>query len=67
MRAFFELGGMELSLNLPDESTLRAARAEPDRHAHLMVRLFGLSARFISLSPELQESIIERVCAACRT
>jgi len=26
-----------------------------------MVRLFGMSARFVALSPELQASVIERV------
>lgn len=66
IRGFFELGGMELSLNFLSEEQLRAAQADPDRHRYLMVRLFGLSAQFVNLSPELQESIIERVAAAGR-
>jgi pyruvate-formate lyase len=29
-----------------------------------MVRVFGLSAQFVNLSPELQQTVIERVAAA---
>ena len=66
VRGFLELGGMELSLNFLGEETLRAAQADPDRHRYLMVRVFGLSAQFVNLSPELQETVIERVAAASR-
>jgi len=63
-QGFFDLGGMEIAPNFLSEEQLRAAQRAPDRYTHLMVRLFGLSARFVSLSPELQESIIQRVRAA---
>jgi formate C-acetyltransferase len=63
---FFRLGGMEVSLNFVDEKKLRAAQADPDAHGQLTVRLFGLSAHFVDLSPDVQESIIERVAAASR-
>lgn len=63
---FFELGGEEISLNFVSEERLREAQQHPERHRHLMVRLFGLSARFVRLSPELQQSVIERVSAAGR-
>lgn len=66
IRTFFDLGGMELSLNFLDEAKLRDAQKYPERHAGLMVRLFGLSARFIALTPHLQETIIERALAARR-
>jgi formate C-acetyltransferase len=64
VRAFFDLGGMELSVNLLSEELLRAAQADPDAHVHVTVRLFGLSARFVDLKPELQDEIIRRVAAA---
>jgi formate C-acetyltransferase len=57
---------MELSLNFLTEAKLRAAQQDPDRYRYLMVRLFGLSAQFVNLSPELQESVVERVAAASR-
>ena len=66
VRGFFDLGGMELSLNFLTEEQLRAAQCDPDRHRYLMVRVFGLSAQFVNLSPELQETVIERVAAASR-
>jgi formate C-acetyltransferase len=66
IRAFFDLGGMEIAPNFLSEETLRAAQRDPDRHAFVMVRLFGLSARFVDLSPEMQEMVIERVRAAGR-
>jgi len=63
---FFDLGGMELSLNFLTEAQLRESQADPDRHRFLMVRVFGLSAQFVNLSPALQERVIERVAAAAR-
>jgi formate C-acetyltransferase len=63
---FLDLGGMELSLNFLSEEKLRAAQASPDQHRYLMVRVFGLSAQFVNLSPALQETVIERVAAASR-
>jgi formate C-acetyltransferase len=64
VRGFFDLGGMELSINLLSAELLRAAQADPDAHTHVTVRLFGMSARFVDLTPDLQEEILERVSAA---
>jgi pyruvate-formate lyase len=63
---FFAQGGMELSLNFLTEEQLRAAQNDPDRYPYLMVRVFGLSAHFVNLAPELQETANERVGAASR-
>jgi len=64
IRGFFAAGGMELSLNFLDEATLRAAQADPESHRYLMVRVFGMSAQFVNLSPLVQESVVERAVAA---
>ncbi len=64
IRTFFADGGMELSLNFHNEETLRAAQRDPERHQFLMVRLFGLSARFVTLSADVQEDVIQRVVTA---
>lgn len=61
---FWAQDGMELSLNILDEETLRKAQADPDEYAHLMVRIFGPSARFVCLEEDLQEVIIDRMIAA---
>jgi formate C-acetyltransferase len=66
IKGFFRLGGVELSMNFLDENMLREAQQDPDRYRYLMVRVFGMSAQFVNLSPELQESVIERVAAAGR-
>ena len=64
IRGFFDLGGMELSLNFLDPDTLRKAQEHPERYRYLMVRVFGLSAQFINLNRELQELVIKRALAA---
>ncbi|MBN1676343.1 MAG: hypothetical protein JXR37_35190 [Kiritimatiellae bacterium] len=60
VQGFFAVGGMEIGLNALSEAQLRDAQRHPDRYGHLMVRLFGLSARFVNLSPALQEQVIAR-------
>jgi formate C-acetyltransferase len=66
IRGFFGMGGVELSMNFLNEEMLREAQEDPDRYRYLMVRVFGMSAQFVNLSPELQENVIERVSAAGR-
>jgi formate C-acetyltransferase len=66
IKGFWAQGGMELSLNMIGEETLCEARSNPGEYDHLMVRLFGLSARFVCLEDDLQQVIIDRVAAAGR-
>lgn len=61
---YFDLGGMELAMNFVSADELKEARRHPDEHPYLMVRLFGMSARFVLLSPELQDVVIAKVEAA---
>ncbi|NOZ23501.1 MAG: hypothetical protein GXP25_20690 [Planctomycetes bacterium] len=61
LRAFFERGGMEIGLNVLREEQLRDAQAEPEKNAHIMVRVFGFSTQFVSLEPEWQEYVISKV------
>jgi formate C-acetyltransferase len=60
IRGYFDAGGMEISFNVYDEETLRAAQEQPDRYAGLLVRLFGFSTQFIALSREQQDFVIDR-------
>ncbi len=66
VRGYFGMGGIELSLNFVSVQKLGDAREHPDRHRNLTVRLFGLSAYFVDLSEQMQESIIERVAGVER-
>ncbi len=60
IEAFFGQGGQELQINCLDAATLRAARDDPERHADLLVRVAGFSARFIDLSRVEQDELIAR-------
>jgi formate C-acetyltransferase len=61
---FVDVGGSVLQTNTLSQQELLDARAHPDRHRDLVVRVSGYSAYFVSLSPEIQEDIIERTIAA---
>ncbi len=46
--------------NTTSVEELKEALADPDRYPHLFVRVGGFSARFTTLSRELQEEIVSR-------
>jgi formate C-acetyltransferase len=62
-RAFLERPSVStLQINVIDRETLLEARDNPDdpRYRSLIVRVWGFSAVFVELIPELQEHVIER-------
>jgi formate C-acetyltransferase len=63
IRRFLEVGGSVLQLNVVDPAALQEARTHPERHADLVVRVSGYSARFTTLPGEIQEEIIARAMA----
>ncbi len=60
MRAFVELGGIFMQIDVVDAALLRDAQAHPERYPNLSVRVSGWSARFATLETEWQEMIIMR-------
>lgn len=60
VRTYFDLGGMQIQINVVDQETLRDAIAHPERHEDLIVRVGGYSEYFNRLSPELQGTILQR-------
>lgn len=60
LRTFFSMGGMQLELNVVDADTLRAAQREPGEYRDLVVRVWGVSARFIELCKGYQDDVIAR-------
>jgi formate C-acetyltransferase len=60
LRTFAKMGGATLQLNCVSVRDLRDAKIHPDRHPNLTVRISGLSARFIALTPQVQDEIIAR-------
>ena len=60
IKRFVASGGSVLQLNVVDTGILREAKAHPERHPDLAVRVSGFSAYFSTLTPEVQEEIINR-------
>ena len=60
VRTYFDLGGMQLQINVVDQQVLRDAIQHPDRHQDLIIRVGGYSEYFNRLSPELKRTILER-------
>jgi len=61
IRGYFDLGGMQLQVNVVDQAVLRDAIAHPERHGDLIVRVGGYSEYFNALDDDLKRSILERV------
>jgi formate C-acetyltransferase len=60
LRAYNEVGGTALQINVIDSETLRDAQRNPDAYSNLMVRVTGYNAFFTQVGRELQEEIITR-------
>jgi formate C-acetyltransferase len=60
LRTFAAQGGQIFQGNAVDVGTLLAAQERPEQYKHLLVRVGGFSARFVSLSREHQAEIIGR-------
>ena len=60
LRTFLACGGQIFQGNTAPVEELIRARETADEYSHLIVRVGGFSARFINLSPELQDEIINR-------
>jgi len=62
---FFRNGGQHIQFNLVDTEELLDAKAHPEKHRDLVVRVGGFSAYFVMLSPEIQDDIIFRSTQGC--
>jgi pyruvate formate-lyase/glycerol dehydratase family glycyl radical enzyme len=60
LRAYNEVGGTALQINVIDAKTLRDAQKNPAAYSNLMVRVTGYNAFFTQVGRELQEEIITR-------
>jgi formate C-acetyltransferase len=59
-RGYFGAGGMQVQYNVVDPAVLLDARAHPERHRDLVVRISGYSAYFNDLTEEMKDDIIAR-------
>jgi trans-4-hydroxy-L-proline dehydratase len=60
VRTYFKLDGHHIQFNVVDVETLREAKAHPEQHRDLIVRVAGYSDYFCNLSESLQDEIIAR-------
>jgi len=60
LRTFAQLGGPTIQINCVSVDQLRDAQRHPERHRDLTVRICGLSAYFVNLTPNIQDEIISR-------
>ena len=60
LRTYFQNGGQQCMINVLNRGDLEDAIAHPERHQSLLVRVGGFSARFVTLSPDVQREIASR-------
>ncbi|SHI03540.1 formate C-acetyltransferase [Sporobacter termitidis DSM 10068] len=60
IETYFDMGGMEMQINVISSEILRDAQKAPDKYKNLVVRVAGFSAYFVELVPGSQEDLIRR-------
>ena len=61
IRSYVLLGGHQLQLNTLNKETLLDAKAHPEKHRNLIVRVWGWSGYFVELDECYQNHIIDRI------
>ena len=61
LRGYIENGGTALQINMLDAGMLRDAQKHPQDYRHLLVRITGYNAYFVTVGKELQDEVISRV------
>jgi len=60
LKTYFKKGGQQAMINVLNRHDLENAMKEPDKYGHIMVRVGGFSARFVTLAPDVQKEIASR-------
>ncbi|RJP90129.1 MAG: formate acetyltransferase [Desulfobacteraceae bacterium] len=60
VKTYFDLGGMQMQLNVVTSETLKDAMAHPENYRNLLVRISGYNAYFVTLNRDMQIELIER-------
>lgn len=60
VKSFIDMGGHQMQLNAVDREELLDAKAHPEKHAGLIVRVWGWSGYFVELDEVYQDHIIQR-------
>jgi len=59
-KTYFDLGGMQMQMNVVTSDMLRDAMAHPENYRNLLVRISGYNAYFVTLNRDMQTELIER-------
>ncbi len=59
-KTYFDLGGMQMQMNVITSAMLRDAMAHPENYRNLLVRISGYNAYFVTLNRDMQIELIER-------
>lgn len=62
LETYWENGGAQAMITVVSRGDLEQAMLHPERYGSLMVRVGGFSARFVTLSPDVQREIASRTC-----
>lgn len=60
LKTYFANGGAQAMITVVNRDELENAMKEPEKHGNLIVRIGGYCARFVSLSLDYQQEIIDR-------
>ncbi len=60
VKTYFDLGGMQMQMNVVTSAMLRDAMAHPENYRNLIVRISGYNAYFVTLNHDMQMELIER-------
>jgi formate C-acetyltransferase len=60
VKSYFNLGGMQMQMNVVTSAMLRDAMAHPENYRNLIVRISGYNAYFVTLNRDMQMELIER-------
>ncbi len=60
VKGYFEKGGLQMQVTCVNRDDLIDAVAHPENHQNLVIRIGGYSEYFTRLTPEQQQSVIER-------
>ncbi len=59
-KTYFDLGGMQMQMNVVTSEVLKDAMAHPENYRNLLVRISGYNAYFVTLNRDMQLELIER-------
>ena len=57
---YFKKGGCQLMVTVVDHGVLEDAQKHPENYPDLIVRVAGYSARFVDLTPDVQDELLSR-------